>query len=289
MKSAVNVRQFTNYRTFLVSHIQEMRTKNPRWSYGAWANRLGLKDPSSITKIVQGQREAGPEITEKFIQYFEFTEKQSQYFRDLVRLEKIRRDPRLSVLLMEKMGKEHPNAAVRILDDKAFSVISSWYCLPLREALRSRGEGAGQEPEALAKKFLFKVTPRELRQAIQSMLALGLLKRDADGRLEIAEGCLDTTEDVSSEAIKRFHEQMLSHAQSALRSVPAEDREITATTLLMSSKNMPRAKQLIRDFKHNLERLLEEDSGDKVYQFQIQLFPLTKNLISEETKPEVTQ
>lgn len=108
MKSTVDIKKFTDYRTFLVAHVQEMKAKKKAWSYGIWARSLGLKDPSSVTKIIQGQRDPGPEITERLVLYFQFSEKQSQYFRDLIRLEKIRDDARLSVLLMEKMGKEHP-------------------------------------------------------------------------------------------------------------------------------------------------------------------------------------
>ncbi len=39
---------------------------------------------------------------------------------------------------------------------------------------------------------------------------------------------------------------------------------------------MGKAKELIRDFKKKFEKLMEEETGDRVYQIQIQLFPLTK-------------
>ena len=280
MKSSVNVRQFTHYRTFLVAHVQVMKLKNKSWSYGAWAHSLGLKDPSSVTKIIQGQRDPGPATTERLVHYFRFNEVQARYFRDLVRLEKLRHDPRLSVLLMEKMGKENPDARLRLLDDKTFSVISNWYYLAVRETLRVKS--LVQDPEVISKKFQFKVTPREVGQAIKTMLEVGLLTRDELGNLSLTEGRLDTTQDIASEAIKRYHEQMLTHAHAAVRSVPVKEREITATTLVMQSSNLGKAKELIREFKERFERLLEEDVGDKVYQLQIQLFPLTSSLTNPE-------
>lgn len=274
MRSQLDVRQFTDYRTFLLAYTQGMKDSRTSWSYGGWAKSLGLKTTSSITKIINGEREPGPQITEKLIRHFKFNSTQAQYFRDLVKLQKIKHDPRLSVLLMEKMGKEHSNPLTRIMDEKSFLVISNWYYLALREFCRMRN--FKEDPEWIADEFLFKVTAREVNSAIKTMLALGLLKRNAKRDLSLAEGRLDTQNDIANEAIKRYHEQMLENAKAALRKVPVLEREFTSTTFVMSSANMDKAKDLIRDFKMKFEKLLEEDYGDQVYQLQVQLFPLIK-------------
>ncbi|MGZ3796230.1 MAG: DUF4423 domain-containing protein [Pseudobdellovibrionaceae bacterium] len=274
MRFNLNINQFTDYRSFLLAHVQDMKSTKKNWSCGVWTQTLGLKTTSSITKILNGERDPGPQITERLIHYFRFDTKQAQYFRDLIKLQKIKHDPRLSVLLMEKMGKNHPDAKLRIIDDKSFQVISNWYYLAVRELCRMRN--FKEDPEWIAEEFLFKVTARETASAIKTLLALGLLVRNAKGHLCLAEGRLNTANDISNEAIKRYHEQMLENAKRALRTVPPNEREITSTTLVMSSSNMEKAKELIRDFKNNFEKLMEEDSGDRVFQIQIQLFPLTK-------------
>lgn len=275
MKSELGVQQFTDYRVFLQAHAEEMKRKKHQWSYGQWSKSLGLKATSSLTKIIQGQREPGTEITEKFVNYFKFSDKQAGYFRDLVRLHKIKNDPRLSVLLMEKMGKEFPSAKARIMDDKTFLVISNWYYLAVRELARSKK--FDEDPEWISHQFQFKVTAREIKQAIQVLLNLQLLERK-NGRLQILESRIDTANDIASEAIKRYHEQMLEHAKAAVRQFSTEERELSSTTLIMSSKKMAEAKQLIRDFKLKFEQLMEDESGDQIYQVQLQLFPLTKKL-----------
>lgn len=276
MRTNISITQFTDYRSFLLAHAQDMKSARRNWSYGSWAQTLGLKATSSITKIINGEREPGPQITEQLISYFKFNQKQAQYFKDLIKLHKIKHDPRLSVLLMEKMGKVHPDAQVRIMDDKSFSVISNWYYLALREFCRMHG--FKEDPESIAESFLFKVTARDVSNAIKVMLDLGLLKRNAKGSLYLAEGRLDTTNDVASEALKRYHEQMLENAKLALRRISVHEREITSTSLVMSSANIEAAKELIRDFKLKFEKLMEEDSGDQVMQLQIQLFPLTTKI-----------
>lgn len=274
MTPDLSIRKFTDYRAFMAAHVQDLKRKRQDWSYGVWARQLGLKDTSSITKIMNGTREPGTQITESLISYFKFREKEALYFRDLVRLNKIRKDPRLSVLLLEKMSKQHPNSAHRLLDEKTFSVIANWFCLPIREMTRMAG--FKDENDWIAKQLKFKVSARDVRQAIDSMIKLGLLKRTEDNRLEVAEGRLATTDDIASEAIKRYHEQMLENAKLAIRENSVHERELQAECLVINSENIEQAKQMIREFREKFSKTFEEEKGDCVYQIQIQLFPLTE-------------
>lgn len=95
-------------------------------------------------------------------------------------------------------------------------------------------------------------------------------------KLKIAEGRINTSNDVASEAIKRYHEQMLEHARESVRSADVDERELTASCLVMRVSNLSQAKVMIREFRSKFARTFEEDGGDAVYQIQIQLFPITK-------------
>jgi len=270
----LDVGKFADYRAFLLSHVQDQKRNNPDWTYGMWVKKLGLKDTSSITKIIQGRREPGTEITDKLVHYFAFKPKDAQYFRDLVRLHKIKNDSRLAVLLLEKMGKDHPDRAFRLIDDKTFTLISNWYCIAIREMVRL--DEFFEDPNWISKRMNFKVTPTEVSKAIDMLLQAGLLRRDKNNNLKIAEGRFHTKNDFASEAIKRYHEASLDNARLAIRNLPVEQREITASVLTMSCENIPKAKELIREFKDRFCRLLEEDKGSGTFQIQIQFFPLTK-------------
>ena len=271
----ISVCSYSSYRAFLLAHAQGQKEQNRRWTYGSWAKKLGLKSTSSITKIVKGERHPGPDITDRLVRYFRFAPKEESYFHDLVSLQKVQNDPRFAVLLMEKMGKEHPDGKIRLLDDKEFFVISHWYVLAIREMVRMNE--FCEEPSWIAKRFLPKLTAREVKEAIAALEQTGLVKRDRQGKLAVSEGRVHSGNEVASEGIKRYHTQMLDNAKSALRQVPVDQREMTASTLVISSEKLPEAKQLIREFKSKFARLLEDVSGDRVYQMQIQLFPLTKS------------
>jgi uncharacterized protein (TIGR02147 family) len=270
----IRVNQFTDYRAFLLAHIQDKRKSQPQWTFGVWTKTLGLKDTSSITKIIQGQRHPGQEITKKFIKYFNFSEREAQYFNDLVTFQKIKDDPRLSVLLLEKMGKQNPDLTTRVLDEKTFLLISNWYCLAIREMIRLNE--FFEDANWISKNFLFKVTPKEAERALKLLVEVGLFSRSPNGQLTIQTGSYSTQNDFAAEATKRFHEASLENAKLAVRNIDVNEREFVSTTFAMKQKNIPEAKQLIRDFKVKFEELLEEDGADEVYQLQIQFYPLTK-------------
>ncbi len=274
LEVAIKVKQFTDYRSFLFAYIQEAKARNPQWTYGSWSKRLGLKNTSSITKIIQGERNPGSEITEKLINYFRFSGRDAQYFRDLVTLKKMEGNTRMSSLLLEKMGKEHPNGTLKILDDRTFRVISNWFYLPIREMTRMKD--FQNDSTWIASKLRFAVPTQDVKQAIKVLKSLGLLINDSKGKLKVAQGRLDTSNDLASEAIKKYHEQMIENAKASVRLVSVESREITGATLVMNSAHLPKAKELIREFRKKFSELFEEELGDSVYQIQVQLFPLTK-------------
>ena len=270
--SRLSVTQFLDYRTFLSAHVQEQKQRNPRWTFGAWAKRLGLKGTASITRVVHGSRDPGPELVDTLVRYFKFNDRDSEYFKDLVRLHKMKKDPRLAALLMEKIGKKYPNGAMKVLDEKTLHVISNWYVLTVREMLRL--QNFTSDPESIARKILFEVTPKEVSHALKILVDVGLLELNSNGKYGIRDASLNTSDDVASEAIKCYHEQMLEFAKISLRETPVEQREISAQIICIKKENIYHAKELIRDFQDKFRKLLEVDQGDAVYQFQVQFFPL---------------
>jgi len=274
MKENLEITHFTDYRSFLLAHVQDIKKSNSRWTYGVWANQMKLKSTSSITKIIQGQREPGPQITEKLLKYFKFDKSNQEYFKDLIRLHKVKKDPRLAALIMERMGKNHPDGRVRLMDNQTFSVISNWYCLAVREM--SRMDDFLADPEWISKQMNFDVSVKDISEAIKCLISTGLLVRNSSGDLEIAEGRIATNDDLSSEAVKRYHESMLDNAKLSLRKDTVEMREFTGTSLVLNTQNIGIAKKMIRDFRSHFSKTLEEDVGDEVYQIQVQFFPMTQ-------------
>jgi uncharacterized protein (TIGR02147 family) len=268
-----DVRNFADYRAFLLAHVQDCKRANPKWTYGMWAKRLGLQGASSITKVIQGTREPGPAILERLISYFEFPASEGAYFRDLVALHKVKRDPWLSALMLEKLARQVPEGTRKKLDVETFSLVANWYVAAIREMVRL--DDFFEDPEWISKRLRFKVTPSDALRSIKLLVDAGLLKRDEGGRLELSTAWYETTHDVPAEANRRYHDAMLEHAREALKTVDVAEREYTAGIFSISTRNLPKAKVMIREAVAKISSTLEEQAGDAVYSLQVQFFPVT--------------
>ena len=133
-----------------------------------------------------------------------------------------------------------------------------------------------EDPNWISKNLRFRVTPRQASQAVEKMLEVGLLTRDSANRLQVAENNIHAGNAQASEAIKRYHEQMLDNGRQGVRAIPFDEREYSSLILPMRASRMVQARELVKEFKEKFSELLEEAGGDAVYALQIQLYPLTK-------------
>ena len=129
----MSVLPYADFRTFLNAYAQQMKNRQPMWSLGAWSKHLGLSTTSSLTKVLRGERNPGPKMVERFIEYFSFSPEEERHFRELVGLKKFYRDPQLTALLSQNVAARKVNSPPIIISERTFSVLSDWQSFAIRE------------------------------------------------------------------------------------------------------------------------------------------------------------
>ena len=131
--------------------------------------------------------------------------------------------------------------------------------------------------ETLGKMVLPPVSAREARQSVELLLKLGMIQRRA-GRFVQTEPLVGTGPEVWSTAVVNYHKTMAGLAASAYDRCKGDERNITAVTLNMTKDNLSR---LVKETSAFRDRLMElaQDAGDgtKVYQVNIQIFPVSRS------------
>jgi len=272
---------YTDYRTFLKDHILEKKEQQPTYSLGIWSKKLGVSSTAVLVNILNGKRNPGEMITQKFTNYFSFDMKEKQYFEDLISLSKVLSDPRMSVALMEKMGRIHPDGTFKLLDDQTFSAVSKWYYYALKEMVSL--PHFKEDTDWITENLEFQVSSKEVKKAIHDLLELGILKRDEQSKLKLQIKNLRTSSDIASEAIKRFHEQALENGKISIRKHSLEERDFSSRTLTIKEENLPRLKEYIKEFRDKVSDLFDENAqSSRVYQLNVQLIPITKRNMEKE-------
>ena len=240
-----------------------------------WAKQLGLRSSSTLIMILNGQRNPGPQLTEKLCRYFRLNQQAAAYFHDLIRLAKVRTDVQLGLGVLKQLEQRHPGRGFRLLDQDTFHAISNWYCYAIRELVNVKD--FREDPEWISRQLQFPVSCEKVEEALNTMLRLGLLERNARGRLVTSAQHLDTKSDAGDEGLKRYHEQLLGNAAESLRTVPSLEREVSGGCFAIREKDVKRAKELIRSFQIELCNEIEQKNSDRVYQIEVAFFPLSKS------------
>src|SRR5690606_7799835 len=121
------------------------------------------------------------------------------------------------------------------------------------------------------------ISERLASDAIERLVRLGLLGRDPQSKKLIHTGKqFEAISAVANPALKKACRQNLELAQKALEETQFEERDFTAITLCFDPSRMGEAKKMIKNFRRNFSRVMEQKEKKEVFKLSIQLFPLTK-------------
>jgi len=273
----VNIYNYTDYRSYLNSHVSFMRKSHKNWSIGLWAKQLQISSTAVLSNILNGKRNPGKSIQSKLIHSLKLHGNNKLYFLDLIRLNKVADDPRLCVAMMDKLSRIHPNGKFLHLDESTFSSISKWYYYAIREMVRL--PHFKEDPKWIVNNLQFKVSIKDVEKCLHDLLKLKLIYRDSAGKLKGGIETIKTTNDVSSAGLKNFHSEMIQNSLEAMHAFDVKERDITSRTINIRQENLPKLKEYIKEFRDKISELFEEESqGTHTYQLNVQAFPLSKGV-----------
>ena len=269
----LSILDYTDYRTFLIDYCNHKRQAEPGWSVRKWTHQLGMCSPSTFTMIIKGRRSPRLELARRMSKTIEFNLKEENYFLDLIRLEKVSRDPNASVLLMENLAKTRRSVKYKHLDHRTFAALSQWHCVAIKDMVHLAT--FREDPDWIASHLSFPITPAQAREALDILKRHGLIAR-VRGRLQVVDEHLDTSFDISDEAIKSFHEQALKNAGTAIRKFGTQTRECIGTTFAFNKRDLQKAKEMLRNFELEFCKVFERDRTDSVYHLEIVFHPVAE-------------
>jgi len=269
---SLSVFNYTDYRSFLIDWHNEKKRQKPSWTLGVWSKKINAQSPATLTMILKGQREPSLDLARRIFDSMVLKANEREYMINLVRLKKVKDDPCLVALIIERLAESQGSKDFWIMDHEQFLLISNWYFYAIRQLTKL--DYFKEDPIWISENLQFKVTPKEVTEAINIMLDQGFLIRDENKRLRVLQSNLATPNDRASEGLKRYHEQTLEHAKISLREVELHQREISGVCFPVKMESLPLAKELIRKFQKDLCQLISTEEGDAVYQLEVAMYPI---------------
>jgi uncharacterized protein (TIGR02147 family) len=273
-----SIKDYLEYRDYLHDYYTSRKKVNSHFSLRYFGSKISI-DPSHLVKIFQQQRHIGNSSIEKIIDHCRLTGTDAEYFAGLVRFNKAKSD-RDSKMYYEKL-LALKGVSSRSLDKHQYEYYTQWYhsaILTLLDFYPFTNDYA-----ALAAKLSPSITESKARKSVALLHKLGLIRKrdnsiDRNGGIwELTHKLITTGDHCRSIAVKSFQEATIQLAKESLERHPPEKRNISTVTITVAEKNIDSVNEIIKQARENILKLAyDETQPDKVYQLNIQLFPLTQ-------------
>ena len=258
----------------------ERKKKNESYSLSAFARDLDLS-VSFLSRLMRGERSLTVNQAIQIGTLLGLTAEQvDQSITSLVR--NASKNSKISKKFINVIEKKESNnslktsQSVTYYEVERFKAISEWYHLAILNLTLTKDFNS--KPAIIAKRL--GITSIEAHDAIQRLLGLGLLEKK-NGKLKKTKQALYIKTTSSERAVRDFIGQTMDRAKKTMENSSQEDfdkRCMPGTTLPINLKNLPKLKEKILKFQLELIDLAKADSYDEVYQFNLNLFPLTQPL-----------
>ncbi len=227
-----------------------------------------------LTMMLQGRRHPGHALARRLCDQLGLNQKEAFYFHDLVELQRYRvKDSVRSLQVAERLASQRPSGEFHQLNREVFAAISRWYYYAIREMVKL--PSFIEDAAWIARSLQFRVTPSEVRDAIRTLIRIGLLARDSSGVLRSTGGRTETHSEIADEGIRRFHEQALENARLSVRKHDVSLRELRGTTLAIPLSRLPEVRNFFLEMHQNFIQLFETAQGDAVYQLEVAFYPIS--------------
>lgn len=261
------------FQRILKKKYEELRHENPRLSRRDFSKSMGLS-AGAISEIFNGQRKVSLKLAKRIAR-------------------KLKLDPQARVELFDAFGKyamkprrvrsqESPSLGAKFLrlSSDQYRIIEDWHhfaILALMDTLDFKSD-----TQWIAARLGMNLATA--RAAIERLIRLGIVQEDENGHFIKTGKSFHTPDDVPDASIRLAHCELLEKARNALDALPVDERDFTSLLVNVSPEQLPRAKEMIREFRSKFMAELEADPQSDVYQLGIQFFPLTQ--IKKGTKKE---
>ena len=269
------VYEYLDYRQFLRDLYTELKKTTKNFSYRYFSKKVGLGSPNYLKLVMDGERNLSQEMARKFAKALKLNKQEARFFVNLVAMNQAKTTEERAHYY-EELSKIPQYRKITQLERSQYDYYSRWYCVPIRELVATRG--FIEDPKWIAQQLQPNITERQAQDALSLLLALGMLKRNKEGELEPANSLISTGPELRSLALRRFHNEMLHIAGSALERDPVGmEREFGAVTLRLSKTQILELKQRLYEIRQEILHLDGMGEGEEaVYHFAFQVFPLSR-------------
>jgi uncharacterized protein (TIGR02147 family) len=269
---------YSDFRAWLRDFYAHHKRHTPGYSFRSFSKAAGFSSPNFIKLVMEGKKNLTSESALKLAGAMELDAEASAYFQDLVQFGQAK-SLETKRQYLERIDQRHRRNQPAGLENADAAYLRHWYLPAIREMTAL--PGFREDPQWIARRLVFPVPVREIRDAMKFLEDNGFLHRDGKNKLGPKERTLATGDMAAKKtlamAARGYHLQMAELARNAVFHLPKDQRSVANTTLTLSRKGYETALKRIEALRFELLELAASESGTRdVFQLNVNLFPLTR-------------
>jgi uncharacterized protein (TIGR02147 family) len=270
--------QSVPYRQQLQQKLAERCQRKPGYSLRAFARDLGYGAPQ-LSRVLNGKQHLSLPNAELLANRLFESETERAGFIAQVAYESTSK-PTLKAAALEKLNRALTDGETHLVQQDAFTIISEWYHFPLLDLMTLHL--APQTPAAIGR--YLGISAIEAKLAIERLIRVGLLKQEGK-RLLKTHGKLTVPSGGPRAGIRRFHRSMIEKARDAIESQTVEERYLSARTIGLAPKDLPKLRAAVDDFMEKVAAISAASKPkSRIYQVNTQLFDLASDVVRQGKK-----
>ncbi|HKP95394.1 MAG TPA: TIGR02147 family protein [Fibrobacteria bacterium] len=270
--SAIRIFDYLDYRAFLKDSYQARKRANASFSFRYIGKKVDL-DGGTVRHLFKGERNLNPALAGKLARVFGLNNRERIFFEILVLFGQARSQAEKNHFL-EKLFRLR-DLKVKTLEERQHEYYRAWYHMAMRELLNFHPFDG--DYQALGRMLQPAISPAEAKSALQVLLDVGLVEKDAEDGLRLTDKTITSGEGIRSLSLKNAQRTMAELACRALDDVPAPERDISGITFSLSAQGAERIKARLRECRRDLIEIAQRDQDpDRVYRMNLQFFPLSR-------------
>lgn len=278
------VQAYTDFRKYLSDFykykVEEYSSRRGGYNYKVFSAAADIRSPNYLKLVIDGDRNLSPKTAKKFSRALNLNKQDATEFELLVSygqaLDPLERNQHLRRLSEFRMKNRLRSGEVSQDAVNRAPGWAAWVMYALADHKNADFTIAG-----LKDLLRGRIKESEIERAVDHLLKNGSLIKDPETN-QIKKGLVipPTPEDIPAETIRRLQAELIYLGMESLLNDAPEEREFGSLSICLTEEEFEKLKFELRHMRKRIYKdtlvKREQKKGDRVYQLNIQLFPITK-------------
>lgn len=278
--------QYMDYRKYLAdfyAYKREQTKKDLRpYNYQMFSAAANIKSPQYLRLIIEGKRNLSTDMVAKFAKALSLQKEQAEELKKLVHYTQAtdpsERNRHLKELMESRVNQQIKSGEI---DSKAWEKVPGWVAWILYSMVDQKDVNfdVAQLKHLLGEK----ATLDEIQGSLKKLLDSGELVKDPEtGAIKKARPLMESADNIPVALVKKLQAELLYLGMESLFQDEPTEREFGTVTLSLTEAEFEEIKFKLRQMRKQLTKdnsiARSQGEGDRIYQLNIQLFPVTKRV-----------